>query len=99
METRDLTKDKNQELRDASDPYSIPFGVHHYYLTTEDLESHTDKRDLKYQRFHYPEIKFISLKDGLLELSTTCDKVTCTIKLLIEKDKLQVCCNCGKEVY
>jgi hypothetical protein len=99
METHNSRGDENPELRDACDPYTIPFEGHPFYLTTEGLEAHTDKRDLKYQRFHYPEIKFISLQGGLLELSSTCDKVTCAIKLLIEKDKLQVSCSCGQEVY
>ena len=55
-------------LRNASEPYLLLFEEGQYKLSLEALEAHADDKDLKHKRFHWPSIKFVSLKDGMLEL-------------------------------
>lgn len=91
-------KKEDLQLRNAADFYIIPLENDHYALTEEALKKCVDSRTLKAAGWFYPTLKFISFKDGKLELSNTNDKVSYKLSILIEKDKLHVACSCAIQV-
>ncbi len=86
-------------LRNASDPYILLFDESQYSLSLEALEYHADAADLKRKRFHWPDIKFVSLKDGMLELIATGDNKSFNLVIQVEKDMLQIACDCASSVH
>lgn len=91
-------KKEDLQLRNAADFYIIPLENDHYTLTEEALKRCVDNRTLKATGWFYPILKFLSFKDGKLELLNTNDKVSYKLSILIEKDKLHVACSCAMQV-
>ena len=59
------------QLRSAADFYIVPLENDDYTLTDEALKKCVDPRTLKAHGWFYPTLKFISFKEGKLELLNT----------------------------
>lgn len=88
----------NLQLRNAADFYIVPLENDQYILTGEALKKCIDPRTLKAHGWFYPTLKFISFKDGKLELLNSSNKVSHKLSIIIEKDKLHVACSCAMQV-
>jgi hypothetical protein len=88
----------NLQLHNAADFYIVPLENDHYTLTDEALKRCVDPRTVKAHGWFYPTLKFISFKEGKLELSNTSNKVSYKLYIGVEKDKLHVSCSCGTQV-
>jgi hypothetical protein len=85
--------------RYANEPYLLPLEEGPYRLSLEILCKHIDAADQKHKRFHWPDIRFIALREGMLELRATADGKSFIVAIQVEKDLLQVVCDCGSPVH
>ncbi len=86
-------------FRNSSESYLLLFEEGQYKLSTAALEAHATDKDLKRKRFHWPDIKFVALKDGMLQLVATGNDESYSIAMQVEKDMLQITCNCNTLVH
>ncbi len=86
------------QLRSAAHFYIVPLENNHYNLTDEALKKCVDPRTLKAHGWFYPTLKFISFKEGKLELLTTSNKVSLKLDIVVEKDKLHIACSCATPI-
>jgi hypothetical protein len=86
------------QLRSAADFYIGPLENNHYRLTDEALKKCVDPRTLKAHGWFYPTLKFISFKEGKLELLNTSNKVSYKLYIVVEKDKLHIACSCATPI-
>ena len=89
----------NNTLRNSSDPYILLLEEGPYTLSFEKLENFVDQRDLKRKSFFYPDISFISFEDGMLELKVSREKESYILLIQVEKEMLQIVCNCNTPVH
>jgi len=90
---------KNEVVkRNATEPYTMQLDNEDYMLTGEVLKRNVESRTQKSRDWPLPKLRFISFKDGKLELRNTCNKISFLLTILIEKDKLNVSCSCGSQV-
>ncbi len=99
MQLQSQSNNEDIVLRNSSETYLLLCEEGQFKLSTDGLEAHADDRDLKRKRFHWPDIKFVSLKDGMLELVTTSGGESYNIAMQVEKDMLQITCNCNTLVH
>ncbi len=100
MEKLQLNENSNQQLRNAFDPYLLPFEEEPFHINYGSLMEHINyEKDLKRKKFHWPGIKFNSVRDGMLELISSGDHQSYTINIRVEKHRLQITCSCGREVH
>lgn len=99
MQSPSQPDNNNLALRNASEPYLLLFEEGQYKLSLEALESHAVEKDLKRKRFHWPDIKFASLKEGMLELIATSVGESYIIAMQVEEDMLQITCDCNTRVH
>ncbi len=95
---RMVSKQPNNFLRNASDPFTIPLGRDDYYLTREALYKVIDNGLSKKRGRFMPQLKIVNFKKGKLRLSNSFDKEAYELVVDIEKDKLFVACSCGSQV-
>ena len=84
-------------LRNASDFYTIALD-HEYTLTEEILENCVDQKAARKAGWFYPDLELLSFKDGTAEILNKSGKVSFTLSLKVEPEKLHVACSCGMEV-
>jgi hypothetical protein len=87
----------NLLLRNASDFYSIPL-EDDYILTEEALRECIDKKHSKQIGWFYPDLKLLSYKDGVTELLNKVDRISLSLFVKSEPEKLLVACGCGIKV-
>lgn len=85
-------------MRKSSELFTISLGRDDYVLTPEVLDAATDRRNFKAANWHWPDIKFISFKKQKLQLQTRNGNTVFTQLIIINKDSLQLACNCGMPV-
>lgn len=88
----------NLLLRNAAEFYTVPLDNDYCILTDEALKKCVDLRTLKAHGWFYPTLKFVSFKDGKLELLNTSNKVSYKLYIVVEKDKLNIACSCATQV-
>ena len=88
----------NLQLRNSADFYIVPLENDHYTLTNEALKKCVGHQTLKAHGWFYPTLKFMSFKDGKLELLNTSNKISYKLYIGVEKDKLHVACGCATQV-
>ena len=89
----------NNPLRNSSDPYILLLEEGPFTLSFEKLEDYVDQRDLRRKSFFYPDISFISFEEGMLELKVSRENESYTLAIQVEKDLLQIACNCNTLVH
>jgi len=87
----------NLLLRNASDFYTIPL-ENDYTLTEEALRECLDKRPSKQIGWFYPDLKLLSYKEGVTELLNKVERVSYSLMVTAEEEKLMVACSCGTQV-
>lgn len=93
------SKNNDHLLRNASDEYTVAFENGSFLLSYNDVKDHVDKADIRRKKFNWPKIKIVLLKDGLLKLHSSFGEKSSIISIQVEKDKLQIACDCGMQVY
>ncbi|TAN21609.1 MAG: hypothetical protein EPN37_00475 [Chitinophagaceae bacterium] len=91
-------KKEENNLRKASDPYTLYLKGEPYTLTEESLKEQVDASLQRRRKWYFPDLKFISFGDGCLKLLNVWDKLSYEMTISVETDKLHVSCNCGLEV-
>lgn len=96
--SKNTGKKGENNLRKASDPYTLYLKGKPYTLTEESLKDQVDASLQRRRKWYFPDLKFISFGDGCLKLLNVWDKLSYEMTISVEKDKLHVSCNCGLEV-
>lgn len=87
----------NSPLRNASDFFTIPLQADHT-LTLVALQNCLDRKILKQAGWFYPQLKLLAYKDGTAEIFNKSGKVSYTLSLKVEPEKLHLSCSCGMPV-
>lgn len=91
-------KKEENNLRKASDPYTLYLKGEPYTLTQESLWEQVDPSLPGKRKWPFPRLKFISFENNCLKLLNTCGGISYETTIGIEADKLHVSCDCGSEV-
>lgn len=76
-------------------PCSIRFQNKDYQLTTEQLRKQVSNKIVAANNWHPATLKFVSFKDGKLQLLNSCNKLSYKLFLQILEGRLQATCSCG----
>lgn len=76
-------------------PCTIHFQNKEYQLTVEQLRKQIGNKIVIVNNWHSATLKFISFKDGRLELLNSCNKLSFKLILQIQKGRLLATCSCG----
>lgn len=87
-----------QTMHNANEPFTIFLDNDNYTLTAEALQQQVADDLIRKRIWYYANLKFISLKEGVLKMVNSCRGITHTMTLVLESDRLHVSCDCGIQV-
>jgi hypothetical protein len=87
-----------KDLRNTTTPYTIHLRERVLFLDGQMLKNHIDMNTLTYKEWHFPKLKVISFKEGLLKLSNINYNMTYELTIDITHNGLHISCNCDRRV-